>query len=104
MDPRAVTYREQVCARLDLVLEVLKFAKGISRSEVAERIGVSPQSISNWTSGGVFPDQFAMYKLCRAYGVTADYLWLDVVVGLPRWMADGLEAVSVGTSLEAPSS
>jgi transcriptional regulator with XRE-family HTH domain len=46
---------------------------GYSRKELAETIGVTRQSVTNWL-GGTWPSGEHVVPLARALGVSADYL------------------------------
>ena len=42
--------------------------------EIAEKIGTSRQTVSNWISGTFVPDAYALVKISKAYNVSVDYL------------------------------
>jgi len=57
--------------------EVLKQARaaiGLSQEEIAERIGVSRQTISNWENGRSYPDISYVMAMSNIYNVTLDSL------------------------------
>lgn len=53
-----------------------------SQEELAERLGVSRQSISKYESAQVVPDMEKILKLSRIFGVTTDYLLKDEIEDL----------------------
>ena len=52
----------------------LRNLKGLSQEQVAEAVGISPQSYSKWEQGDTFPDIDKCDKLAKFYGVTIDSL------------------------------
>ena len=46
----------------------------ISMSELADRIGVTRQTISLWERGKSLPDIKAVIKMTEIFGVTSDYI------------------------------
>ena len=53
-----------------------------SQEELAEKLGVSRQSISKYESAQVVPDMEKILKLSRIFGVTTDYLIKDEIEDL----------------------
>lgn len=53
-----------------------------SQEELAEKLGVSRQSISKYESAQVVPDMEKILKLSRIFGVTTDYLLKDEIENL----------------------
>jgi len=57
--------------------EVLKQARseaGLSQEDVAEKVGVSRQTVSSWENGKSYPDIASVIALSDAYGVSLDSL------------------------------
>ena len=57
--------------------ELLKEARlqaGMTQEKVAEAIGVSRQSISNWENDKTYPDVINVIALSELYQVSLDYL------------------------------
>ena len=48
--------------------------KGLSQTEVADRIGVSRQAISNWEAKRSYPDLDNIVLLCELYEISTDEL------------------------------
>lgn len=55
------------------ILELRK-AKGLSQEQLAEKIGVSRQSISKWETGESVPEIERLTELSNVFNVTTDYL------------------------------
>ena len=47
---------------------------GISKRKLAEKVGVSAASISDWTNGKIIPNAESIYLICKACNISADYL------------------------------
>ncbi len=60
----------------DKLIELRK-QNGWSQEELADRIGVSRQSVSKWESGTSIPDLDRILKLGEIFGVSTDYLLKD---------------------------
>ena len=54
-----------------------KKKKGLSQEEVAEKLGVSRQTISKWETEETVPDIYQAKKLAKIYGLSLDEL-IDV--------------------------
>ena len=52
----------------------LRTARGLSQEGLAERLGVSRQSVSKWETGAAVPDLERLIKLCDLFGVSLDEL------------------------------
>jgi len=55
----------------------LRTAQGWSQEELAEKLGVSRQSVSKWESAGSIPDLDKILQLSQLFGVSTDYLLKD---------------------------
>lgn len=55
-------------------LQKLRKARGLTQEELAEKVGVSRQSLSKWESDGALPDTGNIILLADLFGVTTDYL------------------------------
>lgn len=60
----------------DKILSLRK-SSGWSQEELAEKLGVSRQSISKWESAMTIPDIDKILEMSRLFGVTTDYLLKD---------------------------
>lgn len=55
-------------------LQKLRKANGLSQDALAEKLGISRQSISKWERGESSPDTDNLVALARIYGITIDEL------------------------------
>ena len=55
-------------------LKALRKKKEWTQEEIAEIIGVSPQSVSKWERGDTFPDITLLPALANLYNVTIDFI------------------------------
>lgn len=55
-------------------LKELRLEKNLSQNELAEKLGVSQKSISNWETGVREADFETLEKMTKFFNVTADYL------------------------------
>ena len=51
-----------------------RIAAGISQEELAERIFISRQTLSNWETGKTQPDIETLTQLAQLFGVSTEYL------------------------------
>ena len=52
----------------------LRKSKKLSQEELAEKINVSRQTISNWENGRFYPDIDALVKLSKYFNISIDDL------------------------------
>ena len=57
----------------DKIMQLRK-QKGWSQEELAEKLGISRQSVSKWESGMSVPDLDKILKLGELFAVSTDYL------------------------------
>ncbi|MCR8633207.1 helix-turn-helix domain-containing protein [Paenibacillus radicis (ex Xue et al. 2023)] len=55
-------------------IKTLRKEKGLKQRELGDRLGVSPQVISNWERNYSFPDHNDIVQLAQIFGTTADHL------------------------------
>ena len=55
----------------------LRKKQGMSQEELAEKLGVSRQSVSKWESAQATPDLNRVIEMSRLFGVSTDYLLKD---------------------------
>lgn len=72
-------------------LQKLRKARAWTQEQLAERLGVSRQSLSKWESDAVLPDTANVIALADLFGVSMDYLLLNkehaqetVPMGMPE--------------------
>jgi len=63
-------YWEQFSARLIETIE----KKKMTRTEFAEKVGVTCVSVTHWLNDGRIPSAFYLNKMCDVLKVSADYL------------------------------
>lgn len=75
---------------LNQQIRSLRIARNMSQVELAHRLGVSKQSVSNWENDNIQPSVEMLIKLAKIFSVSTDYLLgLDTsdlinVSGLPQ--------------------
>ena len=52
----------------------LRLARSISQVKLAEMLGVTKQSVSNWENDNIQPSIEILVKLSKIFGVSTDYL------------------------------
>ena len=78
----------------DKIIENRK-KNGWSQEELAEKLGVSRQSVSKWESAQAIPDLKKILQLSEVFGVSTDYLIRDEIEEVPA-----LEQAPVDNGLE----
>ncbi len=66
----------------DKIIENRK-KNGWSQEELAEKLGVSRQSVSKWEGAQAIPDMKKILQLAEVFGVTTDYLLRDEIEDRP---------------------
>ena len=61
-------------------VQALRAKHGLSQEALAERVGVTRQSVSKWELGQALPDVDKIVQLCELFGVTTDLLLRDFFV------------------------
>ena len=62
--------------KVGMQIAALRKAKGITQSELGERIGVSFQAVSKWERGETLPDTAILPDLAKVLETTVDYILL----------------------------
>ena len=52
----------------------LRLTKGLNQVQLADKLGVKKQSISNWENDNIMPSVDMLVKIADFFGVTTDYL------------------------------
>lgn len=55
-------------------LIMLRKREGLSQEQLADRLGVTRQSVSKWESGTAFPEIVKLISLSEIFGVSVDFL------------------------------
>ena len=66
-------------------LRRLRQAKGYTQEQAADRLGVSPQSVSRWECGNTLPDVMLLPEIARLYGTTVDDLYREQAQGYANY-------------------
>ena len=59
---------------LNQQIRALRQVRGISQVELAQRLGVTKQSVSNWENDNIQPSVEMLVKLAGVFSVSTDYL------------------------------
>ena len=73
----------------------LRTQAGLSQDALAERLGVSRQSVSKWETDGSIPDLDRLVRLSEIFGVTLD----ELVKGAANTGADALSGSEPGSQI-----
>lgn len=82
----------------------LRKKNGMSQEELAEKLGVSRQSISKWESSQSIPDLNRILELGRVFGVSTDYLLKDDMEDVEYSYSDEAAADRVKVSIDEANS
>jgi transcriptional regulator with XRE-family HTH domain len=63
---------------------------GRTQKFIADQFDVSPSKLGNWLRGDNYPNQEFVTRFCERYGITTDWIYLGVVSGMPKDLADKL--------------
>ena len=55
----------------------MRKARGITQTELAQSLSVTPQSVSRWETGQAYPDVVLLPRIAKYFDVTLDELMLD---------------------------
>lgn len=55
-------------------IKTLRTASGFSQVELAAKLGVSKQSVSNWENNNIMPSIDMLKRICEVFSCSADYL------------------------------
>ena len=55
-------------------IRALRITKGINQIQLANKLGVTKQSISNWENDNILPSVDLLVKLAAFFSVSTDYL------------------------------
>lgn len=92
-------HKQDIGARLRLVREAL----GYGLREFARKHGLDPTKLNHWEKGKHYPDPAFIRLLWDEHNVTADWVYLDRKGGLPRELADNLDAVLAAYAAGKPA-
>ena len=75
-------------------IQELRASLGWSQVELAKRLQISKQTVSNWENDNIQPSVDMLMRLSRLFGVSTDYLL--GLEGTPRLDVSGLSPAAVG--------
>ena len=87
-------------------IRLLREARGLSQEELAEKLDVSRQTVSNWENDRATPDAVKLGALCKTFGVSADEMLAlpapekkqgEEKKGLSKWLVPLLVAAALLT-------
>lgn len=55
-------------------IKALRLARNISQVQLAQKLGVSKQSVSNWENNNILPSIDLLKKIALFFGCSTDYL------------------------------
>ena len=55
-------------------IKILRMARNLSQVELAKKLNVSKQSVSNWENDNIQPSIDMLVKITNVFSVSADYL------------------------------
>jgi transcriptional regulator with XRE-family HTH domain len=79
-------HRAQVGRRLRAAIEAL----GVSQTEVAKGLEITPSKLGNWLRGDNYPAEWFVKRFCDRYGVTTEWIYRGIVTGMASELADTL--------------
>ena len=60
--------------KLDERIKELRLARGLSQVDLADSLGVTKQSVSNWENSNIQPSIDMLMRLANYFSVSTDYL------------------------------
>ena len=55
-------------------LKLLRTSNKLSQVELADKLGVKKQTISNWENDNILPSVEMLIKICKFFNVSSDYM------------------------------
>lgn len=65
-------------------LRKLRLDKKLTQEQAADKLGMSPQSVSRWETAATLPDVMLLPEIAKLYGVLVDDLFKPAVKGYPH--------------------
>ena len=66
-------------------VKLIRKTLGLTQEQLADTLGVSPQSVSRWECGNTLPDVMALPQIAQLYGVTVDDLYREEARAYPSY-------------------
>ena len=79
--------------KLGARIALLRRARGLTQTQIADRLGVTPQAVSKWERGLACPDLVCLDELSDLLGISIDALLRGAACEIIR--ADRLESVAI---------
>lgn len=79
--------------KLGTRIALLRRARGLTQTQVADRMGVTPQAVSKWERGLACPDLVCLDELSDLLGISIDALLRGAACEIIR--RDRLESVAI---------
>lgn len=95
----AMRHKVECGGRLKAAFEALD----LTQKEVAEEFGITSPQINHWVSGRHYPPPLFLAWLGGRHGITADWIYREHLVGLPKSLADSLAAAKRASLLALPA-
>jgi transcriptional regulator with XRE-family HTH domain len=92
-------YKHSVGRRLKIAVEAVMAKEGITQAEVARKMRISPSRLGNYFRGEHYPNPYHVWLFCQRYGVTADWIYGELIPGL----RDDLRDLILDGGIESPS-
>lgn len=80
-------------------LQYLRNQNNVTQEQLAEKLGVSRQSVSKWESGASFPEMETLLRICELYDTDLDILLRGDLSSALRADTDGYDRFMNGFSL-----
>lgn len=58
-------------------IKLLRRKRKLTQTQLANKLGVTPQAVLKWEKGLSYPDIATIIKISELFGVTTDYLLKD---------------------------
>jgi len=59
---------------MQISLEALRINAGMTQQDVADKLGVSRQTVMKWENGHIQPKELVIYALAKLYNVDIDVI------------------------------
>lgn len=79
--------------KLGARIALLRRARGLTQTQIADRLGVTPQAVSKWERGLACPDLVCLDELSDLLGISIDALLRGAAYEIIR--TDRLESVAM---------
>ncbi len=79
--------------KLGVRIALLRRAQGLTQTQIADRLGVTPQAVSKWERGLACPDLVCLDELSDLLGISIDTLLRGAAYEIIR--TDRLESVAI---------